>query len=182
MSLARCEWRDDVHLDVVLLANRTLEQLEQSWRSEGITHAQYVAQGTSCPSEEADVGIPVGAVADGLLARAADTTRLIDRLEQAGRAERLRNPNDRRAACWCRRTTSRARSSPATTADPGVATPGSGRNLTAGRGIVELGRLAGKASRHVPTDWSTYLGDQWSIGDWDGAVAADVRAQMLAVP
>ena len=38
----------------------------------------------------------MGAVADGLLNRAADATRLIDRLERAGLAERLRNPNDRR--------------------------------------------------------------------------------------
>jgi DNA-binding MarR family transcriptional regulator len=41
--------------------------------------------------------VPVGAVADGLLNRASDTTRLIDRLEKAGLAERLPNPTDRRS-------------------------------------------------------------------------------------
>jgi DNA-binding MarR family transcriptional regulator len=86
----------DVHLNVLLLANRALEQLEEICRGEGITHAQYVALWTLCLSDDADVGIPVGAVADGLLTRAADTTRLLDRLERAGLVERLRNPNDRR--------------------------------------------------------------------------------------
>jgi DNA-binding MarR family transcriptional regulator len=38
----------------------------------------------------------VSAVSDGLLNRASDTTRLIDRLEKAGLAERLPNPTDRR--------------------------------------------------------------------------------------
>ena len=51
---------------------------------------------TLCLADDPDAGIPVGAVADGLLNRAADTTRLIDRLERAGLAERLRNPADRR--------------------------------------------------------------------------------------
>ena len=39
----------------------------------------------------------MGPVADGLLNRASDTTRLIDRLEKAGLAERLPNPADRRS-------------------------------------------------------------------------------------
>jgi DNA-binding MarR family transcriptional regulator len=40
--------------------------------------------------------LPVGAVADGLINPAADATRLIDRLERSGLAERLPNPADRR--------------------------------------------------------------------------------------
>jgi DNA-binding MarR family transcriptional regulator len=39
----------------------------------------------------------MGTVADGLLNRASDITRLIDRLEKAGLAERLPNPADRRS-------------------------------------------------------------------------------------
>ena len=35
-------------------------------------------------------------MADGLLNRASDTTRLVDRLERAGLAERFPNPADRR--------------------------------------------------------------------------------------
>ena len=46
-----------------------------------------------CLAEDPDAGLPVGAVADGLLNRASDTTRLIDRLERAGLAERLPQPD-----------------------------------------------------------------------------------------
>ena len=51
---------------------------------------------TLCLADDADVGIPVSAVSDGLLNRASDTTRLLDRLEKAGLVERLPNPADRR--------------------------------------------------------------------------------------
>jgi DNA-binding MarR family transcriptional regulator len=86
----------DAHLNVLLLANRSLDRLEAICRAEGITHAQYVALWTLCLSDEAEAGIPASAVSDGLLNRASDTTRLIDRLEKAGLAERLPNPADRR--------------------------------------------------------------------------------------
>jgi DNA-binding MarR family transcriptional regulator len=86
----------DVHLNVLILANRSLEQLEEICRAEGVTHSQYVALWVLCLADDPDAGVPVGAVADGLLNRASDTTRLIDRLEHAGLAERLPNPADRR--------------------------------------------------------------------------------------
>ena len=86
----------DVHINVLLLANRSLEQLEEICRTEGVTHSQYVALWTLCLADDPDAGIPLGSVADGLLNRASDTTRLIDRLERAGLAERLPNPTDRR--------------------------------------------------------------------------------------
>jgi DNA-binding MarR family transcriptional regulator len=55
-----------------------------------------VALWTLCLADDADVGIPVRAVSDGLLNRASDTTRLLDRLGKAGLVERLPNPADRR--------------------------------------------------------------------------------------
>lgn len=85
-----------VHVNVLLLANRGLQRLDEICRSEGISHAQYVALWTLCLAEDPDAGLPVGAVADGLLNRASDATRLIDRLERAGLAERFPNPADRR--------------------------------------------------------------------------------------
>ena len=87
----------DVHVNVLLLANRSLDALEEICQADGITHQQYVALWTLCLADDPDAGLPVGAVADGLLNRASDTTRLIDRLEKAGLAERLPNPNDRRS-------------------------------------------------------------------------------------
>jgi len=86
----------NVHLNVLLLANRNLEKFEAICRDFGLTHAQYVALFVLCLSDEPGEGMPIGAVADGLLNRASDTTRLIDRLERGGLAERFPNPADRR--------------------------------------------------------------------------------------
>jgi DNA-binding MarR family transcriptional regulator len=86
----------DLHVNVLLLANRSLERLEEICRAEDLTHPQYVALWTLCLADDADAGVPVSAVADGLLNRASDATRLVDRLERAGLAERLPNPADRR--------------------------------------------------------------------------------------
>lgn len=86
-----------VHINVLLLANRSLEILEKICHASGITHHQYVVLWTLCLADEPELGLPMGAAADGLLNRASDATRLIDRLEKAGLAERLTNPNDRRS-------------------------------------------------------------------------------------
>ncbi len=87
----------DVHIKVLLLANQGIEALDEICQVEGITHQQYVVLWTLCLADDPDAGLPIGAVADGLLNRAADTTRLIDRLERAGLAERMPNPTDRRS-------------------------------------------------------------------------------------
>ncbi len=86
-----------VHLNVLLLADRNLAALDEICAAEGITHQQYVALWTLCLADDAAAGMPIGAVADGLLNRASDVTRLVDRLERAGLAERLPNPADRRS-------------------------------------------------------------------------------------
>lgn len=86
----------EIHVNLLLLAGRALDQLEEICRTEDLTHSQYVALWTLCLADDAATGIPVSAVSDGLLNRASDTTRLIDRLEKAGLAERLPNPSDRR--------------------------------------------------------------------------------------
>jgi DNA-binding MarR family transcriptional regulator len=87
----------DVHLNVLLLADRNLRELEEICGAQGVTHQQYVALWTLCLADDPDVGVPMGAVADGLLNRASDTTRLVDRLVRAGLAERLPHPVDRRS-------------------------------------------------------------------------------------
>jgi DNA-binding MarR family transcriptional regulator len=86
----------NVHLNVLLLANRALERLSEICKAAGITHAQYVALWVLCLADDPDAGLPIGSVADGLLNRASDTTRLVDRMERAGLVERIRNPEDRR--------------------------------------------------------------------------------------
>jgi DNA-binding MarR family transcriptional regulator len=87
----------EVHVNLLLLANRSLDALEEICQREGTTHQQYVALWTLCLADDPGAGLPMGAVADGLLNRASDTTRLVDRLERAGLAERLPNPSDRRS-------------------------------------------------------------------------------------
>ena len=86
----------EVHVNLLLLANHALEQLEEICKAEGLTHSQSGALWTLCLADDPNAGMPVSAVSDGLLNRASDTTRLIDRLERAGLAERLPNPADRR--------------------------------------------------------------------------------------
>lgn len=87
----------DVHINVLLLANRALDSLDEICQPHGITHQQYVALWTLCLAGDPEAGVAMGTVADGLLNRASDTTRLIDRLEKSGLAERLANPADRRS-------------------------------------------------------------------------------------
>jgi DNA-binding MarR family transcriptional regulator len=86
-----------VHLNVLLLADRSLDSLTEICHRHGITHQQYVALWTLCLADDPDGCIPIGAIADGLLNRASDVTRLVDRLARSDLAERLPNPTDRRS-------------------------------------------------------------------------------------
>jgi DNA-binding MarR family transcriptional regulator len=86
----------EAHVNVLVAANRFSDEMERRCRVDGISHAQYVALWVLCLSDEADDGLPMRALADGLLNRAADTTRLVDRLVDAGLAERFPSPDDRR--------------------------------------------------------------------------------------
>jgi DNA-binding MarR family transcriptional regulator len=87
----------EAHLNVLLLASRNLDAMEELCAAEGITHSQYVALWNLCLVDSADAGVPIGEIADGLLNRASDTTRLIDRLARADLVERLPNRTDRRS-------------------------------------------------------------------------------------
>ncbi len=86
----------ETHLNVLIAANRFRDGMDQVCRADGISEAQYVALWVLCLADDPRAGLPMSAIADGLLTRASDTTRLIDRLEHAGLAERLPNPADRR--------------------------------------------------------------------------------------
>ena len=86
----------EAHVNVVVAANRFSEGVERICREEGITQAQHVALWVLCLADDASTGLPMGAITDGLLTRASDTTRLVDRLEQSGLVERMPNPADRR--------------------------------------------------------------------------------------
>ena len=85
----------EAFISLHLTGNRFTEQIEQRCRAEGISHPQYTVLWVLCLADVED-GVPMGALADGLLTRAADTTRLVDRLVAAGFVHRAPAPGDRR--------------------------------------------------------------------------------------
>jgi DNA-binding MarR family transcriptional regulator len=99
-ALARETPRDrltrDAHVSVIVAGNRFVDGMERICRDEGLSQSQYVALWVLCLTDDPAAGLPMGAIADGLLNRASDTTRLVDRLVQAGLVERMPNPTDRR--------------------------------------------------------------------------------------
>ena len=85
----------DAFITAFIVSNRFTEDLEQCCGAEGISHALYVALWVLCLADAPD-GLPMGALADGLLTRAADTTRLVDRLVNQRLATRRPSKADRR--------------------------------------------------------------------------------------
>ncbi len=85
----------EAFVTLFVTGNRFTEQIEQVCRAEGISHAQYSVLWVLCLAD-APEGLPMGALADGLLTRAADTTRLVDRMLAAGLVDRAPSPGDRR--------------------------------------------------------------------------------------
>ena len=70
-------------------------RVESVCKAEGLTMSQYTVLWVVCLSEDAR-GVPMRVVADGVLTRAADATRLVDRLARAGHVERAASEEDRR--------------------------------------------------------------------------------------
>ncbi len=85
----------DAFITTFIAGNRFTEDIEQCCRAEGISHALYAALWVLCLADTPD-GLPMGALADGLLTRAADTTRLVDRLVRQRLATRKSSEADRR--------------------------------------------------------------------------------------
>ena len=88
----------DVELEAFLNIQRTAElhigQLTQLLRPHGLSHAQYnvlrILRGAGAP------GLPCGEIANRMISRDPDITRLIDRMEQRGWVARNRSAEDRR--------------------------------------------------------------------------------------
>ena len=83
------------HLNVLIAADRDRDAIEERCKPEGITMAQYATLWVLCLAD-APEGVTTGALADGLITRTPDVTRLVDRLVNAGLAERAQSPPDRR--------------------------------------------------------------------------------------
>jgi len=86
----------EAHLNTLIAVSRFTDEMEQICRAEGVTMQQFSVLWVLCLHDDSATGVPTGAIADGLVNRASDTTRLIDRLVQAELVERLPSPGDRR--------------------------------------------------------------------------------------
>jgi DNA-binding MarR family transcriptional regulator len=86
----------EAHLNVLIAAGRFTDEMDQICRAEGLTAQQFSVLWVICLHEDSARGVPMGAIADGLVNRASDTTRLIDRLLQAGLVARAPSEADRR--------------------------------------------------------------------------------------
>lgn len=86
----------EAHLNVLLAAGRFTDEMDQICRAEGLTAQQFSVLWVICLHGDSARGIPMGAIADGLVNRASDTTRLIDRLLEAGLVTRAPSEADRR--------------------------------------------------------------------------------------
>lgn len=85
----------DAYLSVHVADGRFTREFEQLCRTRGITQAQFQVLWVLCIGAPTE-GLALGAIADGLLTRAADTSRLVDRLEAAGHLTRSPDAEDRR--------------------------------------------------------------------------------------
>lgn len=85
-----------LHLNTIMLAQRCSQEVDDICQQFGITHFQYVALFSLCVGVPEAEGKSMGALAEDLLSRGSDTTRLIDRMVKVGLVERFPNPTDRR--------------------------------------------------------------------------------------
>lgn len=78
------------------LASSSLSvDIEGICASEGLTEAHFRVLWVLCREADAQ-GLAMGDIADGLINRAADLTRLVDKLEKLGYVSRGRAPSDKR--------------------------------------------------------------------------------------
>jgi DNA-binding MarR family transcriptional regulator len=84
----------EAFLNIQRTAELHIGQLTQLLRPHGLSHAQYnVLRILRGASEE---GLPCGEIANRMISRDPDITRLIDRMEQRGWVARSRSAQDRR--------------------------------------------------------------------------------------
>jgi DNA-binding MarR family transcriptional regulator len=85
----------EAFINLFLAAGRFTEEVEAVCKAEGLTMSHYTVLWVVCLTDEPK-GVPMRIVADGLLTRAADATRLVDRLTQDGYVTRSNSEEDRR--------------------------------------------------------------------------------------
>ena len=85
----------DVYIFTNLVAARFSSDIERLCREENLTEAHYRILWVLCLSGSRD-GLTMGEVVDGLVNKASDATRLVDKLERQGLATRRVSEHDSR--------------------------------------------------------------------------------------
>lgn len=84
-------------ISLFLAAGRMTDEVEAVCKEEGLTMSHYTVLWVVClAAPEHPDGVPMRVIADGLLTRAADATRLVDRLTRDECVERSASDRDRR--------------------------------------------------------------------------------------
>ncbi len=84
----------EAHLNVLRTADRLHDGAQRLFRAHGLSRSLYNALRITVAS--GSDGIPVGAIADDMIVREPDISRLVDRLQEAHFVERRRSTKDRR--------------------------------------------------------------------------------------
>ena len=84
----------EVHLNLIRTADRLHDGAQRLLGTFGLSRSLYNALRITVAA--GSDGIPVRAIADDMIVREPDISRLVDRLEQAGLVERRRSTRDRR--------------------------------------------------------------------------------------
>ena len=87
----------EAFISLFLAAGRLTDEVEEVCKAEGLTMSHYTVLWVVClAAPEHPDGVPMRVIADGVLTRAADATRLVDRLMRDGLVERAPSAKDRR--------------------------------------------------------------------------------------
>lgn len=85
----------DVYIFLNLVAARFSTDIDRLCREEDITEAHYRILWVLCLSESKN-GLTMGEIVDGLVNKASDATRLVDKLERQGLVKRTLSQTDKR--------------------------------------------------------------------------------------
>ena len=77
----------EAFINLFLAADRFSDEVEAICKADGLTMSHYTVLWVVCLLPSPD-GVPMRAIADGVLTRAADATRLVDRLTKDGYVQR----------------------------------------------------------------------------------------------
>jgi DNA-binding MarR family transcriptional regulator len=85
----------EAFINLFLAAGRFTDEVEALCKTSGLTMSHYTVLWVACLSSSPE-GTSMRVVADGILTRSADATRLVDRLAKDGYVERANSAEDRR--------------------------------------------------------------------------------------